>query len=146
MRTTPHHSLGVLRLQLPRLCAACVHRDAHQEILRSVLFSVNIQQFFGIKGVRHYGWPHRAQAEMRAMIVMLFQRAYSHNPIVSRWRSSCRAIAQIESLYATSSAATMMRVRVSMSRAYPGLVDFHGDNARSCCLWNSLARCSGVSD
>ena len=35
---------------------------------------------------------------------------------------------------------------VSMSRAYSGLSDFYGDNARSCCLWNSLARCSGVSD
>jgi hypothetical protein len=45
-----------------------------------------------------------------------------------------------------SSAATMMRVRVSMFRAYSGLSDFYGDNARSCCLWNSLARCSGVSD
>jgi hypothetical protein len=56
------------------------------------------------------------------------------------------AIAHIESPCAASSAATMMRVRVSMSRAYSGLSDFYGDNARSCCLSISLARCSGVSD
>jgi len=46
---------------------------------------------------------------------------------------------------AASSAATMMRVRVFMSKAYSGLSDFYGDNARSCCLSISLACCSGVS-
>ena len=55
-------------------------------------------------------------------------------------------VAQMESPCAASSAATMMRVRVSMSRAYSGLSDFYGDIARSCCLCISLACCAGVSD
>ena len=103
---------------------------------------------------RVIGWPHRAQAERRAMRVMSFQKCgqsfdsdgVHHNSIVSRWRSSCRAIAHMESPCAARSAATMMRVRVSLFRAYSGLSDCYGDNARSCCLSISLACCSGVSD
>ena len=37
-------------------------------------------------------------------------------------------------------------VRVSLSRAYSGLSDCYGDNARSCCLSITLACCAGVSD
>ena len=65
-----------------------------------------------------------------------------HGGLVVRHRSWL----SMESPCAASSAATMMRVRVSLSRVYSGQSDFYGDNARSCCLSISLARCSGVSD
>lgn len=96
---------------------------------------------------------HWTQAEIRARIVMSFKNcgqpfaSDGFQPQSDRLpvRSSCRAITQMESPCAASSAATMMRVRGFMSRGYSGLSDFYGDNARSCCLCISLARCSGVS-
>lgn len=51
--------------------------------------------------------------------------------IVSRWRSSCRAIAEIESPWADSSAATMIRVRVAMFEVDSGLLDFYGSDAKA---------------